>query len=214
MSVTVDWRLGGALLSSCNCNWGCPCNFSGTPSYGDCRAALAVDISQGYFGDVRLDGLRFCGLYAWPGAVHDGGGRMQLCIDERANEAQRNALLAIATGQQTEPGATVFSAYRLTSDTLLEPLFRPIQIETDLASGTGAFSVPGLIDAHAEPIRHPKSGRLNRVRVQRAFGVEYRSAEFLSGHVTTNQSPIALNWSERHAHLAPMLMTPRGPADD
>lgn len=213
MTASTDWRLDGALLSSCNCNWGCPCNFSGTPSYGDCRAALAVDITHGYFGDVRLDGLKFCGLYAWPGAVHDGGGRMQICADERADLPQRAALIAIATGEQTEPGATIFSAYRLTSASVLAPIFRPIHIETDLDGGTGAFSIPDMIDARAEPIRHPKSGKLNRVRVHRALGVEYRSAEFLSGHVSTSASPITLNWSGRHAHLAPMHMTPSGPAE-
>lgn len=213
MATTIDWRLDGVLLSSCNCNWGCPCNFSGAPSFGDCRAALAIHIERGHFGEVSLDGLRFCGLYAWPGAVHEGGGRMQPCIDERASEAQRRALLAIALGEETEPGATVFSAYRLTSDTVLDPLYVPIRVEADIEKGIGSFTVPGMLEVSAEPIRHPKTGRLNRARVMRAFGVEYRAAEFLSGRAETAASPIPLRWSDRHAHIAPMHMTPKGPVE-
>jgi hypothetical protein len=211
MTVTIDWRIDGLELSSCNCNWGCPCNFSAAPSHGDCRAAVAVEIERGHFGETPLDGLRLCFLYAWPGPVHEGKGRMQPYVDERADGAQRRAILAIGTGEETEPAATFFSVYRLMSETVFEPRFVPIRFEADLESGVGSFSVPGLIEGSTEPIRHPKTGRLNRVRVLRAFGIEFKEAEFVSGSVSTGDAPIPLVWSGRHAHLARMHMTPQGP---
>jgi len=28
-----------------------------------------MQIREGYFGDTRLDGVRFAGIYSWPGAI-------------------------------------------------------------------------------------------------------------------------------------------------
>lgn len=214
MTTPVDWWFRGLELSTCNCNWGCPCHFSGVPSYGNCRAAAALQIDTGQFGEIALDGLRFCLLCAWPGPIHEGKGEMQVLIDERADAAQRRAILAIGTGEDTEPAATFFSVYRLMSDTLFEPRYVPIEFNADLEAGSGSFSVPGLIEARAEPIRHPKSGKLNRARLFRPFGVEFRDAEFVSGSATTTGGHIPLEWSGRHAHLAKIHMTPRGPLRD
>ena len=214
MTDRVDWWFRGLELSTCNCNWGCPCHFSGLPSHGDCRAALAVQIDTGRFGETGLDGLRFCLLCAWPGPIHEGNGEMQVLIDDRASADQRRAILAIATGEHTEPAATFFSVYRLMSDTLFEPKYVPIRFTADIEAGNGSFSVPGLIEAGAEPIRHPKTGKLNRVRLFRPFGVEFRFAEFLSGNACTEGGSIALEWSGRHAHLAQIHMTPHGPLED
>jgi len=214
MTDRIDWWFRGLELSTCNCNWGCPCHFSGNPTYGNCRAALAVQIDTGRFGDTELDGLRFCVLCAWPGPIHEGKGEMQVLIDERANANRRDATLAIATGEHTEPATTFFSVYRMMSDKLFEPKYVPIEFSADLKAGRGTFSVPGLIEAEAEPISHPKSGKLNRVSVFRPFGVEFRLAEFLSGKATTRSGNISLQWSGRHAHLAEIHMTPRGPAND
>ena len=40
------------------------------PKHGDCRAAYSLQIEEGHFGAVRLDGLRAVGLLSFPGAVH------------------------------------------------------------------------------------------------------------------------------------------------
>src|SRR5215468_5659233 len=89
---------------NCNCSYGCPCQFNGLPSYGNCEAVSAMQIDEGIHGNTRLDGLRFVGIFRWPGAIHEGKGEAAVVIDERANEAQRNAFLRILTGQDTEAG--------------------------------------------------------------------------------------------------------------
>ena len=43
---------------------------------------------QGYFADVRLDGLHIAGAYRWPGPVHEGNGTWWSVIDKRATEEQ------------------------------------------------------------------------------------------------------------------------------
>ena len=37
----IDWRFEAVELLTCNCDWGCPCQFNARPTHGDCRAAGA-----------------------------------------------------------------------------------------------------------------------------------------------------------------------------
>ena len=84
---------------SCNCNWGCPCQFNALPTTGQCEAFVTCLISDGYFGNTRLDGVVFSRIYWWPGATHEGNGVRRMIIDEQANKEQRDALIAIESGQ-------------------------------------------------------------------------------------------------------------------
>jgi hypothetical protein len=94
----VDWRLRGAGVDLCNCAYGCPCQFNAMPTHGTCEAAVGFHILEGHFGDVALDDLHVACTFAWPGPVHEGHGQCQAFIDERASEAQRQALLTILSG--------------------------------------------------------------------------------------------------------------------
>ena len=104
---TADWSIKGPHFVNCNCDYGCPCQFNALPTDGTCRAVAAWRIDEGHFGDVKLDGLYAINTYGWPGAVHQGNGEMQSVIDERADEAQRQALIAILQGEGAEPGTTM-----------------------------------------------------------------------------------------------------------
>jgi hypothetical protein len=70
----IKWRMAGEEIGNCNCNWGCPCQFNAVPTTGHCEALLGWQISDGYFGATRLDGVRFARIYWWPGAIHEGNG--------------------------------------------------------------------------------------------------------------------------------------------
>ena len=103
----VDWSIKGPEVSTCNCDWGCPCQFNALPTHGDCRAAVAMRIDEGHFGDVDLAGVIWAGTFAWPRAIHEGNGESQVVIDDRASEDQRSAILTILSGAETEPGAAM-----------------------------------------------------------------------------------------------------------
>ena len=120
----VKWSIKAREFVNCNCSYGCPCQFNGLPSYGHCEAVSAMQIDEGIHGNTRLDGLRFIGIFRWPGAIHEGKGEAAVVIDERASEPQRNALLRILTGQDTEPGATIFQVFSTTFEKLHEPNLR------------------------------------------------------------------------------------------
>src|SRR5437762_10944658 len=91
--MATEWRIKAAHLGNCNCAYGCPCKFTALPTHGNCRSVVGYEIQEGYFGALRLDGLRAALVTSWPGAIHEGNGTMQVIIDERADENQRHALL-------------------------------------------------------------------------------------------------------------------------
>jgi hypothetical protein len=207
--ASVEWEIQGPELVSCNCDWGCPCQFNARPTHGHCRAGIAARIDQGHFGDVRLDSLKFALTAAWPGAIHEGGGEIQPVVDQRADSRQREAVLKIMAGEDTEPGATIFNVFATVIDTVHPPLFEPIEFEIDLQGRTGRFTVPGLIEARGEPIRNPVTGRPHRARVVLPQGFEYTEAEYGSSTKGGRQNPARLGGG--HAHFAILHLTGKGP---
>lgn len=205
----VDWSIKGPEITTCNCNWGCPCQFNALPSNGDCRAVVGFRIDEGHFGDVKLDGLKVVGIFAWPGAIHEGHGEALAVIDERADERQREALLKILTGQETESMATIFSVVAAMTEKFHEPVFKAIEFETDQEARTGRFSVAGIVEANAEPIRNPVTGQPHRARVSLPHGFEYTEAEYASS-TTKTTGAIANDWTGRHAHLCTVHLGPNG----
>jgi hypothetical protein len=144
---------------------------------------VAWQFEEGHFGAVRLDRLRSVMLVSWPGAVHEGKGTMQVIIDERADAAQRDALLKILTGQETDEMATMWWVYSAMCPTKLEPLHRSIEFEVDVEARHGRFRVPGIVETIGEPIRNPVTGAEHRARIDLPHGFEYRIAEM--GSATT-----------------------------
>ena len=80
----TPWRIAGEEVNSCNCAWGCPCQFNALPTHGRCEALIGFQIQEGYFGATRLDGVRFVRIHWWPGPVHEGNGIRQTIIDTQA----------------------------------------------------------------------------------------------------------------------------------
>jgi hypothetical protein len=209
--ANVDWMIKGPELTTCNCAWGCPCQFNSLPTNGNCRAAVGMRIDKGHFAKTKLDGLHWVVLVAWPKAIHLGNGEALPIVDERANAAQREALLKIISGQETEPGATMFNVFAGTFKTVHEPLFKPIEFASNMKERTGAFRVAGIVDAKVEPIRNPITGAVHPAKVTLPHGFEYHEAEYASS-TTRAQGKIALDWKSGHAHLTMLHLTPKGPA--
>src|SRR5258706_15391142 len=99
MSAKVKWSFEADYLQACNCDYGCPCEFSAPPTLGFCEGVGAWKISRGQFGEVSLDGCAIAFAARWPKAIHEGNGTLCLFFDERANAQQRDALLQIAMGK-------------------------------------------------------------------------------------------------------------------
>src|SRR5262249_29598614 len=83
------WEIQVDYIETCNCNFGCPCNFSGYPTDDYCEALVAYHVKKGRFGKTRLDGLDVIYAAAWPAAIHQGGGTLRLYGSEAGSRAQR-----------------------------------------------------------------------------------------------------------------------------
>lgn len=180
------------------------------PSKGHCEATGAIEIRRGHHGDVRLDGLRVAFVFQWPGPIHEGHGRCQPIVDERADERQRMALLTIMSGADSEPGKTVFNVFASTMETVFEPAFRRIEMDVDVDARRGTIRVDEFIDITGEPIRNPVTGNEHRVRIDLPEGFEYTLAEIGSGRSKT-EGPIALDLENSYAQFARLHLTGEGP---
>lgn len=196
----TDWSIGGIEIANCNCNWGCPCQFNALPSSGQCEAVWGMRIDSGHFGDTPLDGLAWGFLLWWPGAVHEGNGKLQVFGDARATPQQRQAVQAIASGKVSNEG-TYFNIFAAMAPNFQPEVWAPVEFECDLEQRVGKLVVKDLVDCRIEPIRNPITGDAHRARVTLPGGFEYREAEFASG-TARSSGPIALNQSGSHAHLA------------
>ena len=45
----VDWYVEGPSFGSCNCSYGCPCQFEALPTHGHCRGFEVLRIDKGHF---------------------------------------------------------------------------------------------------------------------------------------------------------------------
>jgi hypothetical protein len=208
----ISWEIKARELVNCNCAYGCPCQFNALPTHGHCEAVGAFDIIKGHFGDVRLDGLRAIGILKWPGPIHHGRGDAVMIVDQRANEAQRQALLTILSGGETEPGKTVWNVFASTLEHVHEPLFRKIDIDIDVEARRARIRVDGLIEVDGEPIRNPVTGAEHRVRIDIPDGFEYRLAEIGSGRATV-KGPIPLKLDQTYAQFANIHLNQSGIVD-
>ena len=205
----IKWQLKGKEFANCNCSYGCPCQFNALPTHGNCCAVVGFEVEEGIFGNVRLDGVRAAGIYAWPGPVHEGNGRMQLVVDEAATAEQRDAMLKIMTGQETKEMATMWWVYSAMAPNRLPPLFKPITLSIHVDGRKGRISIPGLLEASGEPIRNPVTGAEHRARIDLPNGFEYTLAEIGSG-TTTTTGEIALNLKDSDGQFANIHLSHEG----
>ncbi len=175
----VDWMIKTKQLATCSCDYGYPSELNAPPTKTPCEGVMAVDIVEGYFGDVRLDGLRVAGVYRWPGPLHQGGGTWWSIIDKRATPEQIEALFKILSGEEQEP-STGFNIYASTIENEPDPIFAEIEFEWDIEQTTGRFLVPGVLEASLEPIKNPVTNAPHQAVIRLQQGFEFREAKMAS----------------------------------
>ena len=205
----TDWSFKGREFVHCNCAYGCPCQFNALPTHGHCQAVAGFVIDEGEHGGTRLDGLAAAMVLRWPGPIHEGRGEALAVIDERADPAQRDALVRIVTGQDTAPGATIFQVFSTTFDKVHDPVFAPIELSLDVDARTATLKVPGLIEGRGEPLANPVTGETHRAQIVLPDGFEYEVAEIGRGW-SEAQGPIPLSLADTHAQFASLHMNQDG----
>ena len=80
-----EWALKGEWAESCCCAPACPCVFESAPTQGHCEGSALLEIQDGHYGKVEVDGLNVVMTYRI-------GEWLRLYIDEKASDAQVDAV--------------------------------------------------------------------------------------------------------------------------
>jgi hypothetical protein len=202
----AGWHVEGEYMETCNCTLLCPCitsNLAGRPTEGDCKAALAMRIDKGEKDGVRLDGVSFIVMLHAPGAMGAGNMTVGLIVDERASDAQVEAIGAIATGAAGGPMAALAPLVGRVAGIAKRPIeftvdglsrsVRAGDMVDQACEGLPSATAPGQaigIDNTA----HPVNSRLSLARATRsvmhAFGIDWDDS---SGSRNGHFAPFA--WS-------------------
>lgn len=107
---TPAWSVAGQYFETCSCDFLCPCiltQMAAKPTKGSCTFAMAFNIEKGWYGATKLDGLAFVVVGFTPAEMGKGNWSAGVVVDDRANAEQRDAIVAVATGQAGGPMAAL-----------------------------------------------------------------------------------------------------------
>lgn len=180
-----NWYIKSDYVETCNCEYGCPCNFSGFPTYGNCNAIVLFHIRSGSYGNTKLDSLDIIVAESWPKAIHEGNGTALLLVSSKADEEQRRALIQIASGQAKGDGP--FAIFAGTFSRLLDPQFVDINVKIDGRKTT--FSVPGIINVETEGFKNPVTGEEQDTKIQMPKGFIFKLADAAKSKIMRITSP-------------------------
>ena len=141
------WSLQGKYVEFCNCAMACPCAGSASPSHGHCTGVLAMQVDKGHYGDVDLDGITVAATFYFHGAMQDCAGHLQPILPENTSDAQRDAILKILSGED-QPVGSIFNIFSCVVEHNHAPVYKPIELDFDIANKTCRLEVPGIV--HAE----------------------------------------------------------------
>lgn len=185
------WNFKAEYVETCNCDYGCPCNFNGFPTYGFCRALNLISVTSGSYGNVKLDGIDVVFAASWPKAIHEGNGTAQLFISKHATQPQRDAIVKILSGQAKGNGPfVIFSA---SVKYLLEPQF--VDIKKKIDGKRSSFSVPGVLDVQIESFKNPVTGEEQDTKLQLPKGFVFQLADACKSKLMKISTP-SLNYDD------------------
>lgn len=148
----MSWQLKGTYFETCNCDVACPCVFLSAPTEGECRVLIAWHVDQGKDGDVDLSGLNVAMAIHSPGHMMTTKWRAALYLDERASQAQKDALMRIFAGQA---GGHLEVLGSFVGDVLG---VASAKIDYQAQGKKRSLAIPGIVSAEIEAIEGQGGG--------------------------------------------------------
>jgi hypothetical protein len=161
------WFMRGHLVGVCNCAWGCPCNFDAPPTDGFCDGFYARLITEGRYGDVPLDGVRFVSGGHSPGPVHEGGITDVLILDEATTLEQRDAIQRLNEGGGVGEPFDIFASVRAK---LLPTIVAPIDYQADGIHSSVRVAGGDVLDISISRIANPVTGEEEEIYLDKPTG--------------------------------------------
>ena len=193
----MDWELKGTVIVACNCDYGCPCNFNALPTKGKCEGTWTWHVERGTFGDTTLDDLNFTVCVNWPGAIHEGNGEALILVDERADEAQRNAIETLVGGDAGGP----WGVLAWTWPTIHGP--KPVAYDLHLDGVKTRVKAGDSYEVVSETIKNPVSGAEVHPSAVLPEGIVFKEADFGSSTAFRVSDGIAYEHPGKYTAVGP-----------
>ena len=193
----MDWELKGTVIVACNCDYGCPCNFNALPTKGKCEGTWTWHVERGTFGDISLDDLNFTVCVNWPGAIHEGNGEALILVDERADEAQRNAIETLVGGDAGGP----WGVLAWTWPTIHGP--KPVAYDLHLDGVKTRVKAGDSYEVVSETIKNPLSGAEVHPGATLPEGIVFKEADFGSSTAFRVSDGIAYEHPGKYTAVGP-----------
>jgi hypothetical protein len=128
-------------------------------------------VDRGRFGKTRLDDLSFgiCGHA--PGPLHQGNVTWQPVIEKRADESQREAILALLSGKEGGPWR-IFAAV---ASKICDPVFARINMKIDGLKSR--VRVGDMLEVALEQIRNPVTNHPEELKLVKPTGFTSKWAD-------------------------------------
>ena len=192
----ADWKLRGTVVVACNCDYGCPCNFNALPTNGKCEGGWTWHVEEGSFGDTSLDGLTFSVLVNWPGAIHQGNGEGLILVEERADDAQREAMETLLSGEVGGP----WGILAWTWPTVHGP--KPVAFELDLNGIHSRVKAGDSLEVESTTIKNPVTGAEVHPGAVLPEGLVFKRGDFGASSVFRVQDGISWDHSGQYTAVA------------
>jgi len=145
----MAYSLEGTLLEVCNCNVLCPCWIGEDPDNGTCDTVVAYHFDKGAVDGVDVSGHTLALLAHVPGNILKGNWKVAVYIDDKASEAQKQAIVDVWTGKKGGPVADLAGLV----GEIVAVEQAPISFK--LHEGKGSVQIGDVVDMEMEPFRGP-----------------------------------------------------------
>jgi hypothetical protein len=154
-------------------------------------------VEDGHYGTTRLDGLNFSLLCDWPGAIHEGNGQGLALIDERADQAQREAIASLLSGTVGGPWAIVVQN---TLTKVHGPKFVPYEVK--VAAQQSVVRAGDSLTLEMEPIRNRVTGAEAHPRIVLPEGFIFKEGTLASSRLFQVRDGISYEYSGKNTSVA------------
>lgn len=189
----------GIYFKSCNCAYGCPCDFWAPPTAGVCEGMSGMDVTGGYYegGDLSADltGIRWVTAFRWPGPLHEGNGTVKAYFDPSISEDQLRAMKRILSGRA---GGGWFGLMAEIVNDVRAPALAPIDFRVD--GRHGEIRIGEEMETVFAPLRNPVDGTEHVASIVIPNGMEYppQGAEVVDTPVLRSSGEVAFDHTGCH----------------
>lgn len=145
----MSYTLEGTILEVCNCDILCPCWVGEDPDNGTCDAIVAWHVDRGTINGTDVSGRTLALLGFVPGNILEGNWKAAMFVDDKASDAQHQALVEAFGGKLGGPLADTASLIGEIVAVERAPITYEIQ------EGKGTLKIGSFAEAKMEPYLGP-----------------------------------------------------------